>query len=84
VSEKFLAVKEIAALLNVSCDTVCRRFRDHPDTKDIGPGKGRPIYRIPERVVKEFLEQRGTNRRKPPTSETATRHDTSPTREGER
>ena len=59
---ELLSVEEVARLLNVSPETVTRRFADVKGVIDIGAGGKRRRYRvlrIPRTVVEKWVLQRG-------------------------
>jgi hypothetical protein len=61
---ELLTVREVAALLKISPDTVTRRFQRFPGVIDIGQpetryGKRYRVLRIPRHVLLKFLH---TNR----------------------
>ena len=64
MNEQFRTVVEVAAMLEVSKDTVRRLFADEPGVIDLGRhlatrGKRRyRVLRIPNAVVTRFLERR--------------------------
>ena len=79
-----LTVKEVAALLNCSEETVARRFSDETGVIDLGSGETMRrrryrVLRIPTSVVEKYLRKRGgrvtvplratpTEKKKPKTS----------------
>ncbi len=52
-----LTVKEVAAELKCSEQTVANRFQDLPGVFDVGSGK-RQSLRIPRRVLNDWIEER--------------------------
>jgi hypothetical protein len=53
-----LTILQIARLLNTSTSTARRRFNDHPQRVDTGPGNKRAHLRIPREAVLKFISER--------------------------
>lgn len=53
---ELLTVKEVAAILKCSTDTVFRRFKDRKGTIDLGEGRYR-VLRIPRNEVDRYIEE---------------------------
>ena len=67
LEEEYLSVAQVATMLNVSADTVARRFENEPGVIDLGHGETRykrryRLLRIPRSVLKRLINQRRVSR----------------------
>jgi hypothetical protein len=60
---EYLTVAQVAAILNISTDTVIRKFGNEPGVIDLGTAEGPHkrryrVLRIPRYVLNRILDQR--------------------------
>jgi hypothetical protein len=70
-ADGYLSVTEVARALNVSSDTVIRRFKGLPGVIDLGHAgtrrkRPRHIFRIPQAVLDRFVKEKNARLKPPP------------------